>query len=323
MSPTKAMELAMQKFSRSLTAFDQTSRENTVKLCLDTSLNLLHEQDDCKRVLHCIILTMGGLGPYAAKDSVAKASKMSSEQFSASITTLWSHGLIELIEIPAYPTDKNISCIGVHHIVAHYITDIVPVEQLREIMGSIMDFDVYIHDVLGVYDKKNIVESNLSMFRLHVILNTILYCIRVTSVLSCVLEKMLPDSDTNSKAITDELTMENKYSKMNKDCALVASLLADNKHNVAMEWVDNHYRTHPVVHMRKRFSNDVVLDGKSFKLDDANIMVDGIIYMCLIPFITLHKCVKVLTKLKASNEDISHLICCCNNECWKVLYAYE
>ena len=134
---------------------------------------------------------------------------------------------------------------------------------------------------------------------------------------------MLPDSDTNSKAITDELTMENKYSKMNKDCALVASLLADNKHNVAMEWVDNHYKTYPVVHMWKRFSNDVVLDGKSFKLDDATIMVDGIIYMCLIPFITLHKCVKVLTKLKASNEDISHLICCYNNECWKVLYTYE
>ena len=60
---------------------------------------------------------------------------------------------------------------------------------------------------------------------------------------------MLPDSDANSKAITDELMMENKYSKMNKDCALVALLLADNKHNVAMEWVDNRYRSHPVVHM--------------------------------------------------------------------------
>ena len=323
MSPTKAMESVTQKLSKSFTVFDETSREKAVKICLDTSLNMLPEQSNCKKVLHCIILTMGGLGPYAVKDSVAKASKIGSEQFSTSITTLWSHGLIELIEIPAYPTDKYISCIGVHHIVAHYITEIIPVEQLQEIMGSIMDFDVYIHDVLGVYNEKNVVESNLSMFRLHVILNTILYCIRVTSVLSCVLEKMLPDSDANSKAITDELTMENKYSKMNKDCALVASLLADNKHNIAMEWVDNHYRTHPIVHMRKRFSNDVVLDGKSFKLDDATIMVDGIIYMCLIPFITLHKCVEVLTKLKASNEDISHLICCCNNECWKVLYAYE
>ena len=96
-------------------------------------------------------------------------------------------------------------------------------------------------------------------------------------MLSCVLEKMLSDSDTNSKAITDELTMENEYSKMNKVCALVASLLADNKHNDALEWVDNHYRTYPLVHMRKRFSNDVVLDGKSFKLDDATLMVDSII----------------------------------------------
>ena len=98
---------------------------------------------------------------------------MSSEQFNTSITTLWSHGLIELIEIPAYPTDQYITCIGVHYIVAHYITEIISVEQLQEITGGIMDFDVYIHDVLGVYNEKNIVESNLSMFHLHVILNTI------------------------------------------------------------------------------------------------------------------------------------------------------
>ena len=309
MSPNKAMALATQKLSRSFTVFDETCREKAVKICLDTSLSLLPEQDT--RVLHSVILTIGGLGPYALKDSVARTSKISFEQFSTCVTNLWSHGLIELIDIPAYPTNHRISCIGVHHIVAHYITETMPVEQLYEMIQSAVNFDFNRDDILAAYDKET-VKSNLGISLLHVIPQAILWGFRITSVLACVLEKMLSDFDTNTNVITDELTMENRYSKMNRDSALISSLLADNKHSDAMEWVDNHYKTHPVWCMQKKFSKKFskkfLLDGKCLSLEEVADQINWIIYQNLISIITLHKCTALLMKLNASNEDITHLI---------------
>ena len=119
MSPNKAMTLATQKLSKSFTVFDETSREKAVKICLDTSLNLLPEQDT--RVLHYIILTTSGLGPYAIKDSVARASKISFKQFNVCVANLWSHGLIELmtyqriLQIIAFLYWSSSYCGSLHH----------------------------------------------------------------------------------------------------------------------------------------------------------------------------------------------------------------
>ena len=307
MSLNKAMVLATQKLSKSFTVFDEASREKAVKICLDTSLNLLPEQDT--RVLHSVILTIGGLGPYAVKDSVARASKISFEQFSTCVTNLWSHGLIELIDVPAYPTNHHISCIGVHHIVAHYITETMPVEQLYEKIQSVVNFDVNVYDDISEpYKKENeITSSNLGISLLHMIPQVALSLFRLTSVLACVLERMFSDFDNSSNTITDELTMENRYGKMNRDSALIVSFLADNKHSDAVECVDNHYKTHPVLRMQKRFPKNFLLDGKCVALEDVAGVVNLTVYKYLIPYITFHKCVAVLLKLKASNEDICHL----------------
>ena len=309
MSLNKAMVLATQKLSKSFTVFDETSREKAVRICLDTSLNLLPEQDT--RVLHSVILTTGGFGPYAMKDSVARASKLSFEQFSTCVANLWSHGLIELIDIPAYPTNHHISCIGIHHIVAHYITETMSVEQLYEIIQNTLgDFSVIVaEDFIKPYDKENkITDSNIGIFLLHFIPQLTLSFFRITSLLACVLEKMLSDFDTSSNQITDELIMENRYGKMNRDSALIVSLLADNKHSDAVELVDNHYKTHPVLHMQKRFPKVFLLDGNYLSLEGVANQVKWSIYERLIPSITLHKCVVVLMKLNASNEDHTHLL---------------
>ena len=197
MSLNKAMVLATQKLSKSFTVFDETSRENAVRICLNTSLNLLPKQDT--RVLHSVILTIGGLGPYAMKDSVARTSKISFEQFSTCVTNLWSHGLIELIDIPAYPTNHHISCVGIHHIVAHYITETMPVEQLYEIIQNTLgDFTIIIEeDLAKPYSKeKEIVDSNIGIASLQLIPQLTLFFFRMTSLLACVLEKMLSEFDT-------------------------------------------------------------------------------------------------------------------------------
>ena len=304
MSLNKAMVLATQKLSKSFTVFDETSREKAVRICLNTSLNLLPEQDT--RVLHSVILNTGGLGPYAMKDSVARASKISFEQFSTCVANLWSHGLIELIDIPAYPTNHHISCIGIHHIVAHYITETMPVGQLYEILQNTLgDFAIIIEDLFKPYDKeKEIAINNLGITFLHLIPQITLLFFRMTSLLACVPEKTLSDFDTSSNQITDELIMENRYSKMNRDSALIVSLLADNKHSDAVELVDNHYKTHPLLHMQKMFPKECRLGG--YYLDIADL-VKEIIYNVLIPFITAHKCTVVLVELNASNEDHAHL----------------
>ena len=40
------------------------------------------------RVLQCVVLTIGGFGSYALKDTVAKASKMTTEQFNMCVANL-------------------------------------------------------------------------------------------------------------------------------------------------------------------------------------------------------------------------------------------
>ena len=304
MSPTKAIILATQMLSKSFTVFDQTSREKAVKVCLDASLNLLPEQHT--RLLHCIILTSGGLGPYAVKDFVARTSKLSFKQFSVCMANLWSHGLIELIDIPAYPTNQCISCIGVHHIVAHYITETIPLEQLHKAIHSMIHGANVIGDVIEVYKKeKEIVESNPGISFLHMVHKLILGWVRMSSVLACVLIRMLSDFDTNSEVSTDELTMENMYSKMNKDCAVIASLLADDKYNDVVEWVNNHYKTHPLLRIQKRFPE--IPDENTFLLEDVTEEME-LSYNDLICIIIIIKCVEVLLKLKASTEDIHQFI---------------
>ena len=102
--------------------------------------------------------------------------------------------------------------------------------------------------------------------------------------------------------------MENGYGKMNRDSALIVSLLADNKHSDAVELVHNHYKTHPLLHMQKRFPKEFLLDRNCLSLEGIADVVKEIIYKCLIPLITIHKCIVVLMKLNASNEDCAHLL---------------
>ena len=86
------------------------------------------------RVFQCAVLIVGFV-PYALKGTLAEASKMTVEQFSLCIANLWSHGLIKLVDIPVYPTNQCISCIGVQNIIAHYIIETIPLEHLTKIFG--------------------------------------------------------------------------------------------------------------------------------------------------------------------------------------------
>lgn len=303
MTPRKSMLLANQKLCKSFTAFDKTSREKAVKVCLDTSLNLLPRQDI--RVLRCIALAIGGFGPYAIKVTIEKASKMNSEQFNTCESNLWSHGLIELIDIPIYPTNQCISCIGVHHIIAHYITETISPEQLFEIIG---DFDILISvdELIKIYDQNEAtLLNNSGTALLHLILNMMLFVMRALLVLACLLERSL--HFLHSGAIADnlktnsELTMENMFSTIQKDCAKIVSLLTSNKHSDAIKWLKTHFRNHPLSLM-----------CENIYLTELKFIVENALDCRLVPVITLHRCVGALMKVKASNEDIMH--------CWDCFY---
>ena len=86
MSPEKAISQTNAKLSKNLMVFDQGNRETVVKSYLDVSLNLLPEQD--MRVLQYVVLTAGGFDSYALKDTVANASKMTTEQFNMCVANL-------------------------------------------------------------------------------------------------------------------------------------------------------------------------------------------------------------------------------------------
>ena len=300
MPPEEAMLAVTQKLSKSVTAFDQASREKAVKVCLDTSLNLLPEQDI--RVLRCTVITLGGLGPYALKDTVAKISKMTSELFSISVTNLWSHGLIELTNVPMYPTNQSISCIGTHHIVAHYITETIPPEQIYETFNSFDQF-MGMDDLLKVFLEEKVQDyfvNEFGTYFLYFIPHFVSYHIRVTSVLACLLEKLSPDSGHSFKTIAGQLTMENMYSNISKDCTLIISLLTDNKYSDATKWLKKHFKNHPLLFASER----VLLNGELVSLEEFTDNVCNV----LVYVTTMHKCFTVLKKGKASNEDTLHLM---------------
>ena len=293
MPPEKAMLAVTQKFSKSVTAFDQTSREKAVKICLDTSLNLLPEQDI--RVLRCVVITLGGLGPYALTDTVAKVSKMTSEQFNMCVTNLWSHGLIESTNVPM--ASHFISCIGTHHIIAHYITETIPPEQIYETINSFDKF-MGVHDLFKGFQQE-LSDTKLGTTYLYFFSHFMSYYIRVTSVLACLLEKLPPDSAHSFKTVTDQLTMENMYSNISKDCTLIVSLLTDNKYIDAIEWLKKHFKNHLLLFR----SVHVLHTGRLVSLEEfTDNVCKVLVYMT-----TMHKCITVLMKGKASNEDIAHL----------------
>ena len=290
MSPKKAISLATQKLSKSITAFDQTGREKAVKICLDTSLQLLPEQH--LRVLQCVVLTIGGLGLYTIRVTVAKVAKISIEQFNICLANLWSHGLIELIDIPMYPTNQSISCIGVHHIVAHYITETMPRKKIFEIIA----YDAYMDDIFDmIVQGEKITCNNPGPFCLWSIPSILSFVIRMTSLSAFVAGKFASDSAFSLEAITDQWAMENVYHVIRKDCTLIVSLLTDNKHDDAIEWLEKHFKSHPLLYLPE------------------NIIVNNIeipSYMCklLVQLTIIHKCIVVLTKVKASAKEIEEFL---------------
>ena len=304
MSPEKAISHANEKLSKNLMAFDQGNRETAVKSCLDVSLNLLPEQD--MRVLQCVVLTFGGFGSYALKDTVAKASKMTIEQFNMCVANLWSHGLIELVDIPVYPTNQCIPCIGVQDIVAHYIIETIPLERLYEMFGSIENFIGW-DDFMKVYDEGDkFLENNVGTSLLYFIPNMLAYFIRLASILACLVEKLPSDSASNFQAVTDKMTTESIYSNMSKDCAAVVSLVMDNKHNDAIEWLNKHFKNHPLTSM----SGNVFLNEECISVEEF-AEIPAAARKMLTYFTILHRCVAVLTKVKASDEDIEYVMDCC------------
>ena len=301
MSPEKAVALVTQKISENFTAFDQSSRETAVKSCLEASLNLLPKQDI--RILRCIVLTLDGFGSYAIKDTVATVSKTSVDLFNACIANLWSHGLIELIDMPVYPTNQCISCIGVNHIVAHYIIETLPLEQVYEMLSSIddcIDFD----NLMKVYNQeKNFFENNVSACLLYFIPNTLSYLVRVASLLAFLLNKVSSDS---SQATTDhQLIMENMYSTMGKDCALIISMVMENKHNDAIEWLKQHFKSHPLLYV----SGNSFIDKEVISLEELAELPHCLSEIS-VGFTNMHKCIVFLTKVKASDEDIRQVMEC-------------
>ena len=304
MSPRKAILLANQKLCKSFTAFDKTSREKAVKICLDTSLTLLPEQSI--RLLRCIVLTVGGFGSYAIKDAVVTVSKMTAEEFSTCEFNLWSHGLIESIDIPVYSINQCISCIGVHSIIAHYITETLPLEYLQD-LGHISVLLGGLEDFLVVYfpEENAFVGTTLQFF----VLSVMLMGIRVISIFTCLFQKaihfntMPHEIVKNLKLTADQPVIENMYSTINKDCALYVSLITNNKHDDAIEWLKVHFKGHPL---------SVKLDV-NFSPFGKHTLLEIMLNQLLIPFTLLHKCTTVLMKVKTSKEDLKFIFySCCN-----------
>ena len=112
--------------------------------------------------------------------------------------------------------------------------------------GSIENFIGW-DDFMKVYDEGDkFLDNNVGTSLLYFILNMLAYFIRLASILACLVEKLSSDSAGNFQAATDKMTTESSYSNMSKDCAAVVSLVMDSKHNDAIEWLNKHFKNHPL-----------------------------------------------------------------------------
>lgn len=156
-------------YYRGLTAFDKqytgTSRNHSAKICIESTLRLLSE-DDLSRLKSLILFTgIGGLYPKLALHSLWNISK---EKADKTADTLCAYGLLSVkrIVLPAYcKVNREQDCVVTHTVLSQYIIDSIMIDEVGKLSPHIFSrMESLILSELTCLFKKCCGVNNLSDF---------------------------------------------------------------------------------------------------------------------------------------------------------------
>ena len=324
-SPRDAIFSVQSKLSKNgLTAFDidkKSSRDFAVKVSLDTTLELLTKQE--VNILQYIVCTLGGFGRYAIKDAVFANSKMQAEQFEKCIENLYFHGLVKFDSVIFHPSNCAISCIGMHEIIAQYVTETISLEKSLSTFEDVnRSFGVLFNLLTSSFGRTD----NLACTLLCVISNMTALLIRsmlisakqiqvcFSSILNEAVQQnpLLLQTDT-VKEFFNQPPVEKLYITITRDCSYIQSLIADERYDEAKAWFKEYNRNHPIHKIVSPFVTvitDSIFDVNEHAILDDPAMLNyaselsfNIDYRCEYAF-DLYMYTKLLLKTGASEDDI-------------------
>lgn len=276
--PKEAILSVHDKLSKNgLTAFDlnrQTSRDFAVKVNLDASLELLTKQEN--DVLQYIVCTLEGFGTYAIKESVFANSKLTQEQFDKCTENLCCHGLVKFDEIFLISSVNTISCIGMHEIIAQYITENVSLEKCFSLIQDFNQIFARLYNLMQSPLQKALNE-NLGYNFLAIISAMMPFYIRTMMIsakqlqmsFSTLLNVLAQETplliQSNAvKQFINQPQVEKLYITITQDCSYIQSLIADDRYDEAKTWFKQYNENHPLYKVYSifvTFVKDYLLSG--------------------------------------------------------------
>jgi len=277
-SPTNAISKVQKKlFDKGLTAFDDSescNQDKAVKASITASLELL--QDDEEKLLFTIISSMG-IGSCVAKKTLYDVTKLNTDEFSKQTIALWSHGLISFnsVTLPILfdvQSNETIPCIEIHEIVAQYIVDEMPYNFCKFIkqVDIRSDMNIIYNDEMMEFIQKNeddsdiyakftslafFLQSYIDEIIMPFLIRTCAVCIRVLHInfqdfLNTLIENHTEILETHSMLKlfrdTQPIPVKSTYRAIKHNCKTLQTLLASNRHDEALLWIDDYWKTHPL-----------------------------------------------------------------------------
>ena len=252
-SPQDGILKVHQKlFDNGLTAFDlsETSRDNAVGASIKASLELLTEDEEI--ILLFVALSIIGIGMYTFEDVLSAIVKVRSKPFNECTRNLWCHGLIIMHQVKLPYMIEKIPCIGMHGIIAEFITETVPFEFNVMITNKTLE----IVDIL-ILDKYFCTEvaANVGQFFLSKADSILIpFLIRLLAIHANYLQAVFIDelnmlTEENFPLVKNSNLIHQTIKfpqvqiprKIKEDCTTIHSLLAEGKYNVAIMWAKHYF----------------------------------------------------------------------------------
>ena len=266
-SPVSAILNVRRKLQdKGLTAFDPqyNKKDNAVKASINASLELLSNKE--KFVLFHIV-SGAGIGSCVLKAGIFKLSKVIYEEFESLIESLWSHGLVNFVDVTLFPETLANPCIEIHDIIAQYIIEEMPYDY------HIFLSKANISDSFGCF----IAAVNLSEFNVNMIKKVSLtiidvmyvpFVIRTVAVftrarqidfslaLDCLIECYADILNTNAmiKYFKKKQSLSQIYGSVKENCRIMQSMLVDNRYDEAAVWINEYIDNHPYINLARNIN---------------------------------------------------------------------
>ena len=342
-SPQDAILNAQKKLHQhGLTAFDpdhQTSRsrEIAVNASITASLELLSKEE--KMMLYYITSSSAGFGVYTCKAILPDVMKVTSEQFNKCTKILWCQGLISFESVTIPFITVKIPCIKIHDVIAQYISEEIPNDLYKKCVAdscsnknTINLFNKHI-----IFTKKSYIGfsylAKIDVAIIPWIIRTIMLLTKMVLInlidelteLMTTDDQLQQDGSLQNFLDNELLFVATKVKQIHKlikeDCKSIHRLLAESKHDEAILWIRQYFKTHPVnekltktiTYLSSLCDSSLNQESMIKELIACNtirLKMFNAFQTVLIQHITYHKHILLLMDAGASDKDILCYHCC-------------